>query len=151
VVLAMTTQAASHVVLYQRLRGGGLCHVTVTADALDSRANMWRVLKFDQGSGIETIDPHPWNLAPCGGKLRNFLDFRIVGRNFGMAQHAFGYRWDGRARAGVGSAVTIQALQSVFDVYFMRVGNRLFGAHHARGHRNHEQQNPELRRLAFAR
>jgi hypothetical protein len=128
VVLAMTTQTRSHVVLHKRLRGGGLRHVTVTPRALDPRANMRRMLKLDQGSGIETVDPFPWNLAPRGGKLRNFLDFRIIGSDFGVAQHALGYRGDDRARTGVGSAVTIQALQSVFDVYFMRVSNRLFGA-----------------------
>jgi hypothetical protein len=140
VILAMTTQARSHVVFYERLRGGCLGHVTVTPRAWNARANMRRMLKLDQGCWIETVDPLPWNLAPRGGKLRNFLDFRIIGRDFGVTQHALGYRWDGRARTGVGSAVTIQALQSVFNVYFMRVGNRLFGAHHARGHSGHDQQ-----------
>jgi hypothetical protein len=95
---------------------------------------MRRMLELHQGGWIETVDPLPRNLASRGGELGNFLDFRIAGSDFGVTQHAFGYRWNGRARTGVGAAVTIQALQSMLDVYFMRVGDGLLGAQHARAH-----------------
>jgi len=65
------------------------------------------MLELHQGAGIETIHPLPLNLAPRGRVIGDFLNFRIAGRYFGMAQHAFGNGWDGRARTGIRSAVTI--------------------------------------------
>ena len=128
VVLAVTAQTRSHVVLYEPLRGGRLRHVAVTSGALHAGANMRRMLELHQGPAIESINPIPWNLTPRGRVIRNFLDFRIAGRDLGVTQHALGYRGNGRACTGVGAAVTIQALQSMLDVNFMRVSNGLFGA-----------------------
>jgi hypothetical protein len=139
VVLAMTTQTRSHAVFYERLRSGCLRHVTVTPHALDPGANMRRMLELDQGAWIESVDPFPWNLAPRSRVIGNFLDFWIAGSDFRVTQHALGYRWNGRARAGVCAAVTIQALQSMLDVYFMRVCDRLFGAQRGRCHCDEDQ------------
>jgi len=141
VVLAVTTQTRSHVVLYKWLRGRCLCHIAVTPGALHPRAHVRCMLEFHQGGWIKTVNPLPWNLTPRGGKRGNFLDFRIAGSDFGVTQHALGYRRNCRARAGVGAAVTIQALQSVLNVNLMRVGDRLFCSQRGRGHCDRDHQN----------
>jgi hypothetical protein len=138
VVLAVTTQTRSHVVLYERLCGSGLCHVTMTPGALHASANMRGMLKLHQSGGFKTIHALPGNFAPRGGKLGDLLDLRIAGSDFSVTQHTLGYRRDCRARTGVGATVTIQALQSMLDVYFVRVGDGLFGTQHGRGHCNHD-------------
>ncbi len=128
VVLTVATQTRPHVVLHEGLCGSCLCHIAMTAGTLDPRANMRRMLELHQGGWIEPVDPFPRNLAAGSSKLGNFFDLRIAGSDFGVTQHALGYGRNGRARTGIGTAVTIQALQSMLDVNFMRVGNRLFGA-----------------------
>lgn len=90
VILAMAAQAGSHRMLHQRLGRCGLGHVTMTPDALHVGSDMRRMLKLYQRAGRESVNPIPGNFAFGRRELCNFLDFRLIGRNFGVTQHAFG-------------------------------------------------------------
>lgn len=143
VILAVAGQASPHRVFYQTLRRSGLLHIAMTLRALDAGPDMRRVLKLHQRAGIEAVNALPRNLVPRGGILGDFLDFWIVGSDLSVAQHALRHRWNGRARAGIGPAVTIEAPQSVIDMYFMRIRDGLLGMQHRSGERqNHRHEVP---------
>ena len=129
VILAVAAEACSHGVLHQWLCRGRLRHVSMTPGTGYIGANVRRVLKLHERAGIKTVYARPRNFALGCSVLRDLFDFRLVGGNLSVAQHAFRNRGDGCTLAGVRATVTVQALQSVVSVNLMRIGDGLIGGH----------------------
>ncbi len=124
-ILAMTTDAASHIVIHQALSRGGLGHIAMACGAGDFRPDMRGVLEFHQRVGRKAINTLPRNLAFVIEISGYFLDFGFVSGNFGMAEHALSYRRDSGRGTRVGCAVAVQAFQSQCNMRFMRIRNGL--------------------------
>ncbi len=142
----MAAQARPHVVDHRALRRGSLGHVAVATRTGNFGANMWSVLKPHQRARVERVNRLPGNFPLRRGIGGDFLDFRVVDGNPGMAQHALRYGRKNRAHSGVGADVTVETPQPVVDVNFVRVRNRLVDSWHSSGRhgQDHNSRQPSF-------
>jgi hypothetical protein len=125
--LPMASQAGSHVVVHEFLRGVDLCHVAVAGSAIHFRPNMRGVVELHEGVRLESVDTLPGNFLPLRYVGGNLLYLGLVGGSHGVTQHALGR---GRQRSGwtnIRRAVTIQTLEPEREVLLGGIRDGLFG------------------------
>ena len=123
--LAVAAYATSHAVIDDALGDGSLGHVAMTRRAFDLGPNVGRMLELNQRLTRKRVNTLPGYFT-LGFRISDqLLDLRLGVSHLGMTQHAFLDRRNRSGGAGVGGAMTIEALQSERNVLFMGVRDRL--------------------------
>ena|SRR5438093_5468637 len=100
-------------------------HVPVTRLAIDSGADVGRVVKLHVRRWAIVIDALPGYVFTSLEVCREFPDLTMVCGNELMARHAELHAWQRGVRTGVYSGVTVDALHAVRKVDLVRIGDGL--------------------------
>lgn len=126
-MLLVTLKAKAHRVIDFALGDGLRRHVAVAHLAIDSRANVRRVIEFHVRRRLEAVDALPGNVLAAIEIRGDLLDLGLVRGDHPMAGHA---EIDARD-AGVGplvdAHVAVDALQPIGEMHFVRESDRLNG------------------------
>jgi hypothetical protein len=127
-LLPMTSQAGTHVVVYRALRNRGFGQIPMTCRTGDSGLVMRCMAELDMSVRREAVDAYPGYLKVLVSVSDDFLYFRFFPRQLGMTEHAFSDRWNARIVAIIGSNMTINALHSKLHMGVVGERDGLLGA-----------------------
>jgi len=100
-MLPVTSQAGPHRVPDGKHGNGSAANFAVARRAINPGSIVRRVPKANKRRRTELVDALPWNLNASCGVRSHLFDFRLVGSESFMAQHALPHRGD----AGFGPLV----------------------------------------------
>ena len=127
--LPMAREATSHVVAHQFHGYGCLRHVAMARRAAHACLVMLRVLEFHVSRWGEFIDALPGNFNLLIGVRNDFLNFRFIAAQLGMAQHALAHRRNARIGSRVGANVAVDAIKPHFEMRVVWKCDWLLRAH----------------------
>lgn len=124
--LRVTLETVAHIQIDCANRGGLLTHISMTSRARNLRADMRRMIKSQMSGGAVIVNPHPGDILAASLISSHLFNLRLVRGDHLMARHAKRYVGDCGIRAGIDSGVTIFALQSISEVYFVGKSDGLY-------------------------
>lgn len=112
-VLHMAANAVAHVQVHRTHRDGLLGHVAMARRAIDSRANMRRVIEFHVRRLLKLVDALPRNVLSLGLVGGDLFDFGMVCIDRDVTRHADGHAGDCRIGSLVDPCVAEGAREQV--------------------------------------
>lgn len=124
----MAIQAVAHLKIDHPDGDGLLRHVSMADLAVYAGANMGGMIEADVRRRNIVIDALPGDVFTAREHRRHFSNLRLVFGDDLVASHADLDVGDTRVRPGIDANVAVQTLESVSQVHFVSVGDRLDGA-----------------------